>query len=93
MKIDKLKVFNSVKIGSKEETFLKSEDYDMFLEDQLIKIVSKKSGDTSYTSLANVPYFTKLKDRDNSKENEQDKSSSNTKRATKKKAKSSKLGS
>jgi hypothetical protein len=90
IKIDTLKLFNSVKVGPVELTFLKSKDgWDVTLTGQIISIKSIKTGDESFTSLANIPYFTKLEDSSKiKKSNEPKKSPSSTKRVTKKKGES-----
>ena len=90
MKIDHLKVFQSIKIGNTEEMFLKSDKYDMtVMEHGLIQIVDKK-GNVVYTSLQNTPWFTELSDSQNQETqvDEQVKGNSNTTRASKKKGKS-----
>lgn len=62
VRINRMKVFNSVKIGPKEETFLKAEDYDITLRGHIVTIISKITGDKVFTSLANIPYFTEMDD-------------------------------
>ena len=58
MKLKSLKVFQSIKVGAEEVLFLKGEDYDMELKDQLVRIVSKKSKAVTYTPITNIPWFT-----------------------------------
>ena len=87
MKIDHLKVFQSIKIGQTEEMFLKSDKYDMtVMEHGLIRIVDK-TGNVVYTSLQNAPWFTELSDSQNqevAEKNEQIKSNKRTVRVSKK---------
>jgi hypothetical protein len=60
MIIATLKVFQSVKCGNREESFLTSKDFHMVLSGQLIKIVCHKSQETVYTPITNTPWWTEL---------------------------------
>ena len=57
MKLSKLKVFQSVKVGSKEHTFLTDADFDMELKDTLVFITRKSDGSKVVTPLTNTPWF------------------------------------
>ena len=84
MKIDRLRVFQSVKVGSKEKTFLTADEFDMELKDTLIFITSKKDDSQVVTPLTNVPWFVPVIPRKvNSGQN---KSKANTSRDRKKAA-------
>tara|TARA_R110002126_G_scaffold172712_8_gene321526 strand:- start:5463 stop:5759 length:297 start_codon:yes stop_codon:yes gene_type:complete len=57
MKLSKLKVFQSVKVGAKEHTFLVEADFDMELKDNLVFITRKSDGSNVITPLTNTPWF------------------------------------
>ena len=58
VKLKCMKVANSVKCGTKEETFLSDVHFDMTLEQGVIvRIVHKKLGDETFTTLMNTVYW------------------------------------
>lgn len=65
MNIKELKLFQSIKCGSKEVAFAKNDNFDMSLDlvTGIISITSKKEGVTTYTSLSNAPWFTEVKEK------------------------------
>jgi len=57
-KISALKVFQSVKCGSKELVFIKEEGYDMVLEGWYVTITCKRTKAQVITPITNTPWFT-----------------------------------
>ena len=90
VKLDTLKVFNSVKVGNKELMFFKSSDgYDITLDGLIIRILNTNTNEHSCTSLMNAPWWTELETVVNQeKKSEQKKGTSSTKRVSEKKDKS-----
>lgn len=59
MKIERLKLANSVKVGNREVVFCENKEYDNeLLEDGLIIIRRRDGGGQSFTSIYNTVYFT-----------------------------------
>lgn len=57
MKVSRLRVFQSVKIGKAEKTFLTEDEFDIELKDTLMFITSKSDKSQVITPLTNVPWF------------------------------------
>ena len=57
MKIKALKVFQSVKVGGSESTFMTSGDFDMELKGDLVYIKHRTTGDLVITPITNTPWF------------------------------------
>lgn len=57
MRLTRLKLANSIRIASTEETYLTSDKYDMRLENVLIHIRDIRSKDEVTTSLFNTIWF------------------------------------
>lgn len=57
-KIKILSTFNAVKCGNVQRNFFDSNEFDITLEDNLfVKIINRRDGMRSYTSLFNVPFW------------------------------------
>lgn len=57
MQISRLKVFQSVKIGNVEKTFLTDAEFSMELKDNLVFITRLSDGSKVITPLTNTPWF------------------------------------
>lgn len=89
MKLARVKVFNSVKAGDKENVSLASPEFKLELIGQLIQVIDK-DGKIVYVPLTNVPYFIPLdiEEKDVKEKDERTASKSSVKRnAPKNKAK------
>lgn len=86
MKIERLRVFQSVKIGNKEKTFLVASEFEMELRDTLVFIKSKVDNSQVVTPLTNVPWFVPMAETSPTKKatRGQNKSKTNTGRDSKK---------
>lgn len=87
MKLQYLKVFNSVKCGAGEYMFLQYPDFDMELIESLVYIKHITTGAEVITPLTNTPWFTVLKQAEQETSDEQGESDKNTPRVKQKKVK------
>jgi hypothetical protein len=62
MKVKRLRVFQSVKVGKAEKTFLTEDEFDIELKDTLMFITSKSDKSQVITPLTNVPWFVPMSD-------------------------------
>lgn len=63
MKIKSLKLGMAVKVGPREEEFLRDSIYDMeFVNEDIIKIIDKKTNQETFTHRGNVVYWTRDED-------------------------------
>ena len=79
MKIKALRVHQSIKVGTREHAFMKDTEFDMELSPAsgLVRVVEKRTGATTFTSLMNIPWFTAEETKKVEKD-EQEKSTKNT---------------
>lgn len=63
MKLESVKLANSINIANKQETFLASDRFELALENSvIIRVKEKRTGDTACTSLFNCIFWREMKE-------------------------------